>query len=643
MQQHIPVRKAAVIISSVSLAVFITLFFNQVVDVATSLIPGKAGTCLRNAITTEVSAQEACVNITNVNSVAVWDGRAGNEGKIRESKVYENFTSGRLGVNTSNPVSTIDSVATSSGNVVGLFVYNTSGTANTESASIQMGRANDKPMGEVRAGNTTSASFANGYLSFLTRTSESMTEKMRIDSAGNVGIGTSSPSSISKLDINAGTAGAGWASWNQAINFSNGNNNAIRSGNLLFGMNTDNNFYWANTSTGLYTMQLGPTGNLRLRGTNGIIDCMNWAGNQWCPANGVMRLTPNLHLNAQATYAVIANWDNGTTGTSQAFRVGNGAGADAWFVRADGLSNQTSSIQIDGNTVIDDGGGWHRSYGATGWYNNTYGGGIFMQDSSYVRVYGSKIFYNDNFIQSDSSVRAPIFYDSQDTGFYIDPNGNSLVNLIYFSNGNFRISRWSGNNAFEFVNTSGGTISEVTSAADAGWAWNVWSARLGVGLAYIEGDGDMWLRRARAQNSDIRRKKDIQPLESSLDKVLKLNGVSYLWKDDPSTERSLGYVAQDIQTVIPEVVKEDKDGYLSVAYTSIIPVISEAVKELHGQFVAFKTDVKTKFVQLEARLNVIDKKQLEQEALIKQQQQVIEQQQKQIDALERKMDQLDVK
>ena len=57
MQQHIPMRKAAVIISSVSLAVFITLFFNQVVEVTTSLIPGKAGTCLRDVINTEVSAQ----------------------------------------------------------------------------------------------------------------------------------------------------------------------------------------------------------------------------------------------------------------------------------------------------------------------------------------------------------------------------------------------------------------------------------------------------------------------------------------------------------------------------------------------------------------------------------------------------------
>lgn len=54
------------------------------------------------------------------------------------------------------------------------------------------------------------------------------------------------------------------------------------------------------------------------------------------PFGGWARLTPNLHLNAGSGYSVILNWDNGTTGTGQALRVGNGAGSDAAYVRADG-------------------------------------------------------------------------------------------------------------------------------------------------------------------------------------------------------------------------------------------------------------------------------------------------------------------
>src|SRR2546421_5977325 len=57
------------------------------------------------------------------------------------------------------------------------------------------------------------------------------------------------------------------------------------------------------------------------------IGCINGT----CPPNGVVRLTPNLHFNAGSGYAVIVNWDNGTTGNSETFRVGNGAGSDAFY------------------------------------------------------------------------------------------------------------------------------------------------------------------------------------------------------------------------------------------------------------------------------------------------------------------------
>ena len=51
--------------------------------------------------------------------------------------------------------------------------------------------------------------------------------------------------------------------------------------------------------------------------------------------------------------------------------------------RADG------GFQVDGNYVIDSNAGWHRTYGATGWYNGTYGGGWYMTDTNYVRNYNN--------------------------------------------------------------------------------------------------------------------------------------------------------------------------------------------------------------------------------------------------------------
>ena len=51
-------------------------------------------------------------------------------------------------------------------------------------------------------------------------------------------------------------------------------------------------------------------------------------------------------------------------------------------------------------------GNWHRSSGATGWYNESYGGGIYMQDTTYVRTYGSKQFYCDSTITAGGNVVA---------------------------------------------------------------------------------------------------------------------------------------------------------------------------------------------------------------------------------------------
>jgi hypothetical protein len=64
-----------------------------------------------------------------------------------------------------------------------------------------------------------------------------------------------------------------------------------------------------------------------------------------CPPNGAIRMTPNFHLNAGQGYAVIVNWDNGTTGGAQAFRVGNGAGADAFYVTANGQAIAGANVQ----------------------------------------------------------------------------------------------------------------------------------------------------------------------------------------------------------------------------------------------------------------------------------------------------------
>jgi hypothetical protein len=86
-------------------------------------------------------------------------------------------------------------------------------------------------------------------------------------------------------------------------------------------------------------------------------------------------------------------------------------------IRADG------GFDVGGNTVIDAGGGWHRTYGATGWYNSTYGGGLYMQDATWVRVYNNKAFYSSNTLRTDGELQAGPNGDR----FLVNGSGNTGI------------------------------------------------------------------------------------------------------------------------------------------------------------------------------------------------------------------------
>ena len=91
--------------------------------------------------------------------------------------------------------------------------------------------------------------------------------------------------------------------------------------------------------------------------------------------------------------------------------------------------------------------------------------------------------------------------------------------------------------------------------------------------------------------SDIRLKENIKPIESALDKVSKLQGVTFDWKKSDSIldiKKDIGFIAQDVQEVIPELVRENKDGMLSMRHQGIAPILLEAIKELKDEIEELK-------------------------------------------------------
>ena len=90
-------------------------------------------------------------------------------------------------------------------------------------------------------------------------------------------------------------------------------------------------------------------------------------------------------------------------------------------------------------------------------------------------------------------------------------------------------------------------------------------------------------------SSDIRFKQNITPYTSALQKIMGLQGVAYDWDTEKfkdrsfSKDRQIGFIAQDVEKVIPELVKTDDQGFKSMDYAKMSVVLVEAFKEQKRQ------------------------------------------------------------
>ena len=81
-------------------------------------------------------------------------------------------------------------------------------------------------------------------------------------------------------------------------------------------------------------------------------------------------------------------------------------------------------------------------------------------------------------------------------------------------------------------------------------------------------------------SSDKRLKEEIQDLTNPLERILRLKGHLFKWKE--SGKRDMGFVAQEVKKVEPTLVEGEGDDFLSVKYGNITALLVEAIKELKG-------------------------------------------------------------
>jgi hypothetical protein len=114
-------------------------------------------------------------------------------------------------------------------------------------------------------------------------------------------------------------------------------------------------------------------------------------------------------------------------------------------------------------------------------------------------------------------------------------------------------------------------------------------------------------------SSDIRYKKDITPLKNSLEKVSQMQGVYYYWKmkEFPgkfNDKRQIGFIAQDLEKIYPELVLTGEDGYKSVDYGKVTPILVEAIKELKEENKALKSENAEMIRTMKAQLDLINER-----------------------------------
>ena len=377
-------------------------------------------------------------------------------------------------------------------------------------------------------------------------------------------------------------------------------------------------FHYRNSNTSGYGWQMvgGPIENLRFRSswpswrswrTIPILDVNStnggsmYAGRYYDSNSTGYYMDPastsNYSTSQQNGYHTFLNYGVGVTGTytstrlQQVFAMGS-----SYRMRSDG--NATNNMY---------GIAWsHPNAGSKGGANNLNDHGLLIiNNGSFRAAISSRAVFS-------SDVRGTLFYDYNNTGYYVDPSssgtavriaGDILCDANYGKGmvGVYASTRyqhvWSMGAAYRTnaSGTSAGNIYGLTwTHTNVGTGTNQSISGLSHqlqhrmnGTLYCAFGNGIWTRGNIIAYSDIAVKTNLEIIPDALSKILQLNGYTYERTDyvkdveDPNAPDKLiqaGVVAQEVEKVLPEVVS-GQEGNKAVAYGNMIALVIEGMKE----------------------------------------------------------------
>ncbi len=270
-----------------------------------------------------------------------------------------------------------------------------------------------------------------------------------------------------------------------------------------------------------------------------------------------------------ANFAQTWQWNSLTTGTGLALSSSSVTSGRILSVVSSGTSASGPAIYAESNANSSSGHGIRSSVnsstgGSYAMYGSTFGpgAGVFGEATN-TAVTGSRGVY----------------------GLSTGINGIGMLG---------QATSTTGTGVYGHAMGSSGTTYGVygTSASSAGYGGYFTNTSTGVAL---HAAGDIEYTGVLRDMSDIRLKDNVTPLESSLEKITQLQGISFTMKDSTAHDTEYGFSAQEVQKIYPDLVHKanDEDGTLSMNYTGLIAPLVEAIKEQQKEIEALRAEIET--------------------------------------------------
>jgi hypothetical protein len=391
-----------------------------------------------------------------------------------------------------------------------------------------------------------------GYLRFFTRANGSLpTERLRIDSSGNFGIGTDSP--LGKLHIESAATAAGWQLRTDSV-----------------GLNNESGFYRDGSDNYELVLRNGAGGLSYLKNDGGASTAnlsFNVQGSEHMRIDSSGRLLIG-QLTTSAVSTLLLENNSLGTGRQGVLLLARGEATpdngDALGTFVFTAGNHDPAVEINARR---DGGTWTAgsSQPTRIEFSTTADGASSLTERLRITSAGLVRVPDNGKFTCGAGDDLKIYHDGSQS--YIAADDLRITNAAV----NETLAKFLADGAVE-LNHNDSKKFETTSS--------------GVSVT-----GDMTASGNVTAYSDITLKENIETIPNALDKVLNLRGVEFDRIDKEDNPHEIGVIAQEVEEIVPEVVITHKDGLKSVAYGNLVGLLIESIKELKAEVNDLKAQV----------------------------------------------------